>query len=91
LRAGAQVRRVWRQATRDQAFAPPLRSRLSEAVSAGELPSSTDVERLSRFYLGVYQGIAVQARDGATRAELKGIAETAMAAWPGFRLATPPG
>ncbi|KLU28067.1 transcriptional regulator [Caballeronia mineralivorans PML1(12)] len=60
-----------------------LRSRLSDAVSAGELPSSTDVDRLSRFYLGVYQGMAAQARDGATSAELKGVAETAMAAWPG--------
>jgi AcrR family transcriptional regulator len=60
-----------------------LRSRLNAAVSAGELPASTDVDRYSRFYLGVYQGLAVQARDGATAAELKGIAETAMAAWPG--------
>ncbi len=37
---------------------------------------------MSRFYLGVYQGIAVQARDGATANELKGIAQTAMSAWP---------
>jgi AcrR family transcriptional regulator len=62
-----------------------LRSRLNDAVAADELPSSTDVDRLSRFYLGVYQGMAIQARDGATSAELKGIAETAMAAWPGAR------
>jgi AcrR family transcriptional regulator len=68
-----------------------LRSRLNDAVSVGELPFSTDVDRLSRFYLGVYQGIAIQARDGATSAELKGIAETAMTAWPGLRLATTPG
>ena len=60
-----------------------LRARLNGAVAAGELPSTTDVDRLSRFYLGVYQGIAIQARDGATSAELKGVAETAMAAWPG--------
>jgi AcrR family transcriptional regulator len=60
-----------------------LRARLHDALVAGELPSTTDVDRLSRFYLGVYQGIAIQARDGATSAELKGVAETAMAAWPG--------
>jgi hypothetical protein len=59
-----------------------LRARLNDALVAGELPSTTDVDRLSRFYLGVYQGIAIQARDGATSAELKGVAETAMAAWP---------
>ncbi|MCW6511158.1 TetR/AcrR family transcriptional regulator [Lichenifustis flavocetrariae] len=60
-----------------------LRTRLNGAVATGELPASTGVERWSRFYLGVYQGMAVQARDGATSADLKGIAETAMDAWPG--------
>jgi AcrR family transcriptional regulator len=59
-----------------------LRSRLSDALAAGQLPSTTDLDRLSRFYFGVYQGIANQAHDGATAAELKGIAETAMTAWP---------
>ncbi|HEY3624516.1 MAG TPA: hypothetical protein VGL12_19375 [Roseiarcus sp.] len=37
---------------------------------------------LSRFYLGVFQGMAVQARDGAAAAELKGVVAAAMAAWP---------
>lgn len=59
-----------------------LRARLSAAVADGELDPSTDVEKLSRFYLGVFQGMAVQAKDGATQAELSSIAETAMAAWP---------
>ena len=59
-----------------------LEERLSDAVSVGELPSSTDIDRLSRFYLGVFQGMAIQARDGAAAGELKGMAEAAMAAWP---------
>ncbi len=59
-----------------------LRSRLNEAAATGELPSTTDVDRLGRFYLAVYQGISTQARDGGTSQELKGIAETAMNAWP---------
>lgn len=59
-----------------------LRSRLSDAVASGELPASTEVDCLSRFYLGIYQGMAAQARDGASPDELKGIARTAMAAWP---------
>jgi len=59
-----------------------LRLRLTGAISTGELPPGTEVERLSRFYLGVYQGLAVQARDGATSADLKGLAQTAMNAWP---------
>jgi AcrR family transcriptional regulator len=60
-----------------------LRSRLETAVAKGELPASTDIDGLSRFYLSVFQGMAIQAQDGATQAELRGIAAAAMAAWPG--------
>lgn len=59
-----------------------LRARLERAVDQGELPASTDIDRLSRLYLAVFQGMAIQARDGATQAELRGVAEAAMAAWP---------
>ena len=60
-----------------------LRSRLQNAVAEGELPASTDIDGLSRFYLSVFQGMAIQARDGATQAELSAVATAAMAAWPG--------
>lgn len=60
-----------------------LRARFGAAAANGELPASADAEPLARFYLGVYEGMAVQARDGATREELRGIAQTAMQAWPG--------
>jgi AcrR family transcriptional regulator len=60
-----------------------LRSRLETAVAEGELPASTDIDGLSRFYLSVFQGMAVQAKDGATQAELRNVAAAAMAAWPG--------
>ena len=60
-----------------------LRSRLETAVAKGELPASTDIDGLSRFYLSVFQGMAVQAKDGATSAELRAVAAAAMAAWPG--------
>ena len=60
-----------------------LRSRLEAGVANGELPTTTDIEALSRFYLTVYQGMAVQARDGAGAPELRGIVAAAMATWPG--------
>jgi AcrR family transcriptional regulator len=60
-----------------------LRSRLEAGAVKGELPPSIDIDSLSRFYLGILQGMAVQARDGAGSKELKGLAVTAMAAWPG--------
>ena len=59
-----------------------LRLRLQEAVRSGELTSTIDLDSLSRFYLGVYQGISAQARDGASSSALRGVATTAMAAWP---------
>jgi AcrR family transcriptional regulator len=60
-----------------------LRTRLENAVAKGELPASTDIDGLSRFYLSVFQGMAIQARDGTTQAELRAVATAAMAAWPG--------
>lgn len=59
-----------------------LRTRLSAAVADGELPSTTDIEQLSRFFLGVIQAMAVQAKDGAEPRDLIGLAETAMSIWP---------
>lgn len=60
-----------------------LRARLQAAIANGELSDAVDVEALSRFYLSVIQGMAIQAKDGATVAELRGAAKAAMAAWPG--------
>ncbi|MBA2933729.1 TetR/AcrR family transcriptional regulator [Sphingomonas sp. CGMCC 1.13654] len=59
-----------------------LISRLEMAASDGELPAMVDVEQLGRFYFGVFQGMANQARDGASGEDLRGIMETAMTAWP---------
>jgi AcrR family transcriptional regulator len=59
-----------------------IRSGLERGVAAGELPKSTKIDRLSRFYLGVIQGMAVQAYDGATQEELVSMADAAIAAWP---------
>ena len=59
-----------------------LRSRLETGATNGELPVSADIDNLSRFYLGVFQGMAMQARDGAGREDLRGLVAAAMAAWP---------
>jgi AcrR family transcriptional regulator len=60
-----------------------LHSRLKTGMAEGELPATTDIDGLSRFYLSVFQGMAIQARDGATPAELSSIVAAAMTAWPG--------
>ncbi|WP_159995047.1 TetR/AcrR family transcriptional regulator [Roseomonas sp. 18066] len=60
--------------------------RLAAAQLAGELPAGVDVAALGRFYLGVQQGMSVQARDGAGEAALAAMVDVAMAAWPGGSL-----
>jgi AcrR family transcriptional regulator len=59
-----------------------LRSRLEAGVANGDLAAATDIDNLSRFYLCVLQGMAVQARDGANSEALRGLVAAAMAAWP---------
>lgn len=59
-----------------------IRSGIERGVAAGELPKSTNIDRLSKFYLGVVQGMAVQAYDGATQDDLVSMADAAIAAWP---------
>jgi hypothetical protein len=59
-----------------------IRERLKRAKAEGELPDDADPGALARYVATVTQGMAVQAAGGATRAELRCIAETAMAAWP---------
>ena len=59
-----------------------LRSRIAAGVRAGELPPSADVDRYARFYLGIMQAMAIQAKDGASRQDLLGLVEAAMATWP---------
>ena len=59
-----------------------LEARLAQAVREGELPPSTDAPAMARFYQAVQHGMALQARDGANRAELESVARGAMAAWP---------
>ena len=45
-------------------------------------PAETDAAALARFLATVLQGLTVQARDGASRAELQAIGRLAMRCWP---------
>jgi AcrR family transcriptional regulator len=59
-----------------------IRERLKRAKAEGDLPEGADPAALSRYIATVTEGMAVQAAGGASRAELRRTAETAMAAWP---------
>ena len=69
-------------AARRAAIETMIRERLKRAKAEGELPPNADPTALARFIATVTQGMAVQAAGGASRAELRRVADTAMAAWP---------
>jgi AcrR family transcriptional regulator len=59
-----------------------IKDRLARGVTDGDLtapPGSLDA--IARYYTTVVQGLSIQARDGATRAQLEAVITCAMAAW----------
>src|SRR2546423_560167 len=59
-----------------------IKDGLARAVTDGDLtarPASLDA--IARYYTTVVQGLSIQARDGATRADLEAVITCAMAAW----------
>jgi AcrR family transcriptional regulator len=58
-----------------------IRQRLQRGVADGELPSALDLSALASFCTTVVDGLAIQARDGASRRALRFAVRCAMAAW----------
>lgn len=58
-----------------------LRQRLERAMAEGELTEETDCSVIAAFYTTVLQGLSIQARDGASLAQLEDIVKAAMAGW----------
>ena len=68
-----------------------VKDRLARGVADGDLivaPESLD--GIARYYATVVQGLSIQARDGATRAELEAVITCAMAAWDTFTSVSAP-
>jgi AcrR family transcriptional regulator len=55
--------------------------RLRRGIADGDLPSSTDINALVSFYTSIADGMAIRAKDGASRKALGNIVKCAMAAW----------
>jgi len=58
-----------------------IERRLRRGVAEGELPLGLNVGALASFYATVVDGLAIQARDGATRKALDFAVVCAMASW----------
>jgi AcrR family transcriptional regulator len=59
-----------------------LATRIQRGIERGDVPPDTDAETLAAFYSAFSRGMAVLARDGASRDQLAAIVEIAMTAWP---------
>lgn len=59
-----------------------MAERMRKGVANGDMPEKTDCEMLAAYYSAVARGLAVQARDGASREKLSEIGRLAMRAWP---------
>lgn len=75
IRADLMVRR--------QSSQRAICERLERAKSEGDLPASSDVDGLCGFILAILQGLALQARSGASKSQLEALVETSLAMWPG--------
>jgi AcrR family transcriptional regulator len=64
-----------------RAVADQFRDRVDRGVAEGDVPRGTDARALAAFYATALFGISVRARDGASRRELLGVVDAAMAAW----------
>lgn len=68
-------------AERRQDMHTAILARIGRGVADGDLPARTDASALATYYMTVLQGMALYARDGATRSELETVITCAMAAW----------
>lgn len=65
-----------------QATFTAITDRLRRAKKEGDLPADADPSALARYLMTVMNGMAVQSVSGATPADLKKVAETALRIWP---------
>jgi len=56
--------------------------RIQGGIDNGELPPDTDAQDLANFYATIYQGMSMQAKDGATHESLVATVRRAMRSWP---------
>ncbi len=67
---------------RRKASESALRNRLERARQEGDLPQSADCATLAIYIMTVSQGMAVQAKAGASKEELNAIVRHTLSTWP---------
>jgi AcrR family transcriptional regulator len=62
-------------------MADRIRARLERGVTDGELPGGLDLASIAAYYIAVFNGLSISARDGADLATLQAVVRNAMAGW----------
>jgi AcrR family transcriptional regulator len=69
-------------ANRRRAAERVVRDRIAAGQKAGELQEDADIDALTGVITATLYGLAIKARDGASRATLRRIVEQTMHSWP---------
>jgi AcrR family transcriptional regulator len=59
-----------------------VRQRFERALAEGDLPAGADPADLARYVVTVIHGMSVQAASGASREDLRRVAQMALRVWP---------
>jgi AcrR family transcriptional regulator len=59
-----------------------MKARIERGIAEGDVPPATDAGALTDFFVTVISGMALRAKDGATRKSLLATAEQAMSVFP---------
>jgi AcrR family transcriptional regulator len=58
-----------------------VKARLDRGVAEGDVPSGADTRAIAAYYVTVLNGLTIQARNGASCADLQAVVDSAMAGW----------
>lgn len=64
-----------------KAMAERIRARLERGVDDGDLPDGLDLPALTAYFITVFNGLSISARDGASLETLQAVVRNAMAGW----------
>jgi AcrR family transcriptional regulator len=60
-----------------------IKNRFDQAIAEGDLPKDTDSWLLTKYVTTIHKGLSIQASNGASAEELRGVVEITMKSWPG--------
>ena len=83
LQTGPGLKNMREMMVEHRAFSEgAMAERIRRGIAEGDVADDTDVDVLAAYLSAVARGLAVQARDGASRQRMAEIGRVAMRAWP---------